>query len=120
MDGEPDPSVFSESEAGDELIRILDGKDIGCFLKTEVRRRQYRIDTGSGIFEISVDTGRIVTQYGDEPICEVEIELFSGEREELIELGERLQRKYSLETEDLSKYARGIALIKKGRRGEKE
>ena len=55
----------------------------------------------------------ILTNYGKEPIFEVELELFSGETEELVELGEQLQEKYGLEVQELSKYARGIELIKK-------
>jgi inorganic triphosphatase YgiF len=115
VDGNPDPTVFRESEAGEELLRVIGRQDIDCFLKTEVHRKRFRIDTGTGIFEISIDTGRILTEYGEAPICEVEVELFSGETEELLEIGQKIQRKYSLETEDMSKYARGIALIKEGR-----
>ena len=83
IDGTPDPSVFSESEMGEELMEVL-------------------------------------TNYGKEPIFEVELELFSGETEELVELGEQLQEKYGLEVQELSKYARGIELIKKGKREAKE
>ena len=49
-------------------------------------------------------------------ISEVEIELFSGEKEELLELGERLQNKYQLETEEISKYARGIEIIRRNKK----
>ena len=37
-----------------------------------------------------------------------------------MELGEQLQEKYGLEVQELSKYARGIELIKKGKREAKE
>ena len=111
----PDPSVFEESEMGKELMDLLDGKEIHCFLETRFHRRRFRIDTGKGIFEVSVDQGRIVTEYGEAPISEVEIELFSGETGELMELGRLLQQTYGLEVENESKYARGIAIIKQNR-----
>ena len=84
-------------------------------LETRFHRRRFRIDTGTGIFELSVDEGFIVTPYGEEPISEVEIELFSGETSELQELGEKLQKKSDLEKEERSKYSRGIDIIRAGR-----
>ena len=108
VDGDPDPSAFRESEMGEKLIKLIGDEDIQCVLETKFNRRRVRIDTGM-----------IITRYGEEPIFEVEIELFSGETEELLELGEKIQKKYDLETEDLSKYARGINLIKAGKRRER-
>ena len=119
VDGDPDPSAFRESEMGEKLIKLIGDEDIQCVLETKFNRRRVRIDTGTGIFEVSIDRGMIITRYGEEPIFEVEIELFSGETEELLELGEKIQKKYDLETEDLSKYARGINLIKAGKRRER-
>ena len=120
IDGTPDPSVFSESEMGEELMEVLGDEKVECVLETRFHRKRFRIDTGTGIFELSVDKGVILTNYGKEPIFEVELELFSGEMEELVELGEQLQEKYGLEVQELSKYARGIELIKKGKREAKE
>lgn len=119
VDGEPDLSVFSESEMGDELQEIAGNDDIKCVLETRFHRKRLRLDTGTGIFELSIDKGLIVTRYGEEPIFEVELELFSGETEELMELGERLQKEYNLQTQELSKYARGINMIREGKKREK-
>lgn len=112
MDDEPDVSVFSESEIGRQLMEILEGKDVECLVETRFNRRRFRIDTGSSIFEVSVDTGRIVTAYGELPISEVEIELFSGKTSEMIKIGRKLRDKYELAAENKSKYARGVELIK--------
>ncbi len=114
-DDKPDPEVFCESEIGTELMRVIGEKQLESMLETRFQRRRFRIDTGTGIFELSVDQGLIVTPYGEEPISEVEIELFSGETEELQNLGEMLQNKYGLEKEERSKYARGIDIIRAGR-----
>ena len=109
------PEVFGESEIGAELMRVIGEKPLYSMLETRFHRRRFRIDTGTGIFELSVDEGFIVTPYGEEPISEVEIELFSGETSELQELGEKLQKKYDLEKEERSKYSRGIDIIRAGR-----
>ena len=53
-----------------------------------------------------------MTKYGESPISEVEIELFSGETKEMIGIGRKLRDKYDLEAENESKYARGIELIR--------
>lgn len=111
-DDTPDISVFKESEVGEDLIKIIGGKPMYSLLETRFNRRRFRIDTGTGIFELSVDEGRIVTPYGEEPISEVELELFSGETEELEKLGMSLCEEYGLEKEERSKYARGITIIK--------
>ena len=105
------PIVFNESEIGKEIMEALGDKELHCFLETRFQRRRFRIDTNTGIVELSIDQGTIITEYGEAPISEVEIELFSGETEELVKLGEKLQKQYQLEPEDISKYARGIALI---------
>ena len=67
------------------------------------------------MFEFSIDSGEIVTDYGVQPIMEAEVELFSGETEELVEIGKRLQEEYGLEEENKSKYYRGILMIEENR-----
>ena len=112
MDDEPDISVFHESEIGRQLAEIVGDETLECFMETKFNRRRFRIDTGTSIFEVSVDVGRIVTKYGESPISEVEIELFTGETKEMIGIGRKLRDKYDLEAENESKYARGIELIR--------
>ena len=108
---EPDPDAFCESRVGTEAMSLLK-LDLHCFMQTIIDRRRFRIDSGKGIYEFSLDKGQVVTNYGSAPLCEVEIELFSGEEEGLIEIGKRLQEEYDLEPEDMSKYARGMEIIR--------
>ena len=114
-DDTPDLDTFHESSIGSEASKFADGKELKCILQTNFQRRRFRIDTGSGMFEFSIDFGEIVTEYGTEPISEVEIELFAGDTEELIKIGKKLQDKYKLPEENRSKYYRGIELIKENR-----
>lgn len=110
---EPEPDTFKESKIGKQVKELLCGKDLICLLETKVFRRSFRIDTGKALCELSIDRGEIITKYGTVPISEVEIELFSGETDELLELGKKIQKEYKLIAEDDSKYARGIEMIKK-------
>ena len=114
-DEEANPSVFKESNVGKQVMELIEGKALRCFMETTFKRRRFRIDTGYGIYEFSIDSGEIVTKYGTSPIGEVEVELFSGEQNELLAIGDHLQQEYDLVPENESKYARGIRLIKENR-----
>lgn len=111
----PNPDVFSQSEIGTVLKNVIGDKQLICMLGTKYHRRKFRLDTGKGIYELSIDDGWIITPFGEEPILEVEIELFSGETEELEKLGKSICERYGLEKEEKSKYARGIEIIRKNR-----
>lgn len=110
-DEEPDIGIFAESDIGEELAAVVDDKPLQILLETEVRRRRFRIDTGTAILEVSVDQGRVKTACGEDGISEVEIELFTGDTEELVRIGKKLQKLYGLRPEDTSKYIRGIRLL---------
>ena len=115
QDDEPDLDVFHESSIGCEVLKFAEDKELKCILQTSFLRRKFRIDTGTGLFEFSVDSGEIVTDYGVQPINEAEVELFSGETEELMEIGRKLQEEYGLKEENNSKYYRGLLMIEENR-----
>lgn len=108
---DPNPAVFRESKIGSELMEFVGDKELKCILETTCRRRRFRIDTGDGIYEFSIDIGEIATKKGVLPICEVEVELFSGEQEELMEIGRKLMEEYGLTEQNESKYSRGMKLM---------
>lgn len=108
-----DPEVFRESDLGSKFADFVKDKELKCIMETKVLRKQYRVDTGEGIFEFSIDNGELITDQGTLPISEIEIELYSGETEEMVKIGKKLQKKYGLEVENKSKYARGMELINK-------
>jgi len=110
----PDPEIFKEAEMGREMIELVGGKPLHSLLETRFLRSRVRIDTGKSICEIAIDEGEIVTDFGNLPICELEIELFTGDQEEVQKLGDMLAAKYSLIPEDRSKYARGLKLLEDG------
>jgi len=107
----PDPEIFKESEIGRDTIELIQGKPLHSILETRFLRSRMRIDTGISICEVAIDEGEIVTDFGNLPICELEIELFSGEQEDVIQIGKTLAEKYQLTVESMSKYARGWNLL---------
>jgi inorganic triphosphatase YgiF len=111
----PDPLIFRESEVGKHVAELLDGKPLVSIFEMKFLRNRFRVDTGGAICEVSLDDGDIITDSGTRHIAEIEIELFSGSQEELLKLGAVLAEKYGLVPELESKYARGLALLGKGR-----
>ena len=108
---EPDPSMFHESGTGSEMEDIIGEKPLKILMRMGFRRRSFRIGTKPGIAESSIDEGEIVTEKGTAPISEVEIELFSGEAEDIKAVGEMLREKYDLIPGSESKFARGLKLL---------
>jgi len=78
-------------------------------------RRAVRLDTGTGIFELSVDNGNISCRDKTKQINELEIELFSGSNDELKELGEYISNKFKISPENHSKFKQGLDLVDKNR-----
>lgn len=107
----PDPEIFKESDIGREMIDLIAGKPLHSLLETRFLRSRMRVDTGKSICEVAIDEGEIVTDFGSLPICELEIELFSGDQEDVLRMGKALAEKYQLTAENRSKYARGLKLL---------
>lgn len=107
----PKPEIFIESDIGRDMIALVQGKPLHSLLETRFLRSRVRIDTGKSICELAIDEGEIITDFGNLPICELEIELFSGDQEDVLRIGKNLAEKYQLTAEDRSKYARGLKLL---------
>ena len=110
---DPDPELFRECSIGERFLQLVDGKDLKCIVETKINLKAFRIDTGEGIFEFSIDEGEVITEAGSVPISELEIELYSGDTEELLRVGGKVKRKYGLEVENKTKYARGMEMLKR-------
>ena len=107
-----DPEVFGESEIGKKVIKLTEGRALCPMMKVDVLRKSVRVDTGDSLVELSIDRGKIAAGSSTAPVSEVEIELFQGTEEDLLEMGKWLSEKYGLEPESRSKFARGLALIR--------
>ena len=110
---EPQPELFAGCELGDSFIQLVEGKELKCVVETKIDRKCFRIDTGESILEFSLDEGEVITEFGSIPISELEIELYSGDTEDLLKVGGKVQRKYGLEVENKSKYAKGMEMIER-------
>lgn len=107
----PHPSIFKESKIGQEVIQLIGENELYSIIETRFLRSRFRVDTGETIIEVSIDQGEIITEKGEAPILELELEIFSGDEDVLLKLGQEISEKYELEEEERSKYARGKNML---------
>jgi len=107
----PNVDIFRGSEIYDEIYEAAGGRTLIPVMEMEFVRRQIHVDTGKSISVVSCDQGEIRTTGGNAPISEVEVELYSGDQEDMIALGNELAAKYNLKPGNQSKYQRGLELL---------
>lgn len=107
----PDVEIFAQSEMCDVLKGLVGQRKLLPMMETDIVRHQVRIDTGKSISELSVDKGEVRANGKSAPILEMEIELFSGDEEDMKALGEELAKKFGLRAENISKFKRGLDLM---------
>lgn len=107
----PTVDIFKGSEIYDELLAAVSDKKLIPVMEMDYVRKAIQVDTGKSISVVSLDEGTIHTSKGDTEILEVEVELYSGDQEDMVALGGELAAKYNLQTSDKSKYQRGLELL---------
>jgi len=107
----PDPAIFKESIEGRDLLDILEGNPLINIIDMIFTRKSFRIDYEKSILELSLDEGVIVAGVKSIQFRELEIEIYSGSKEDLLAVGNHISDKYGLEPELKTKFARGIELL---------
>ena len=107
----PDIHIFDQSEMCQVLSHVVGKRNLIPLMDIYFKRRQMRLDTGKSISELSVDLGQIVCNGKVAPISEMEIELYSGEEEDMKALGDDVAEKYGLIAENTSTFKRGLDLM---------
>lgn len=103
--------LFCESEDGRVLMDLIGDDPLINLLEMRYLRRRIRLNYGASIMEMAIDSGAIITDKGEVPILEMEIELYAGDPKDLRELSECLAEAYGLTPENRSKLARGLAIL---------
>ena len=107
----PEIDIFQGSAIYQEIVRAVGDKKLIPVMEMEFIRKQVQIDTGKSISVVSYDEGEIRTSAGNAPISELEIELYSGDQEDMIALGNQLATRYNLKAGNKSKFQRGLELL---------
>ena len=110
----PNLSIFKGSEIYGELLELAGDKELIPLMEVECLRRLMMVDTGKSISMVSLDVGQVITSGGSSDISELEVELYSGDRDDMIKMGRKLASKYNLKESNVSKFQRGLALLGAG------
>ena len=106
------PRLAEASGNAELLVLTREGLVEAC--GAAFQRLAKQIEEPNFTAELAIDRG-ILTGGGKElPFAEVELELKSGSREALIQFAARFARKFRLEIEPRSKFARAKALAREG------
>ena len=106
----PNMGVFEKSDIYETLKNVIGKRELLKRVEVKVTRRQIRIDTGKSICEISYDEGKVFNNDKNAPISEMEIELYSGSKEDMENFGEKIAEKYGIFPENRSKFKQGLEL----------
>lgn len=111
----PTVAIFEQSEMGEVLKNLVGSSPLTPMMEVQVVRHQVRVDTGKSICELSVDKGEVRCAGKKAPILEMEVELLSGDEEDMRTLGEDLAIKFGLRPESISKFKRGLDLMEESK-----
>lgn len=106
----PDPAAF----AGTPVPRVLDDAEtpaLAPVFRTVMARSHRPVTYGASTIAATLDEGRVETDSGDAVLCELELELVSGEPADLFGLAHAVSRTVPLRLGALSKSERGFRLL---------
>lgn len=109
--------AFAGTHAGERLNQAIGQEKLQVLFTTVFVRTTLLLQTNGGtVVELALDKGTVWSGISGTPICELELELKTGQVSELLELAAWIAAKWHLLPENLSKYARGLLLLQAGQR----
>ncbi|MCH4294931.1 CYTH domain-containing protein [Shewanella sp. 3B26] len=83
---------------------------LNCVFHTDFRRLTWLVSEGASQVEIALDEGTVRSGNREEPLCELEFELMSGQAADLLTLAEKLMARVPMRLGKASKAQRGYRL----------
>mgnify|MGYP003296436294 CR=1 FL=1 len=94
-----------------ELLSEISDSDLVPICKTKFNRTKYTLGYGDSIMEACFDVGKLTGGDKSENICELEIELISGDVVDLQELADYIEKKTNAVLFNDSKFKRCLKLL---------
>jgi len=110
-DNKPDFEKLSQSPWSSVFTSNLQRRLIPVFA-TDFWRTTWLLELAEGVVELALDIGEIQANNRQLSICEVELELKSGDTKSLFELAHTLQASFPLQPENQSKAEQGYRLYR--------
>ena len=108
-EGKPDFGKLAESPWCGVFTPDIQSRLIPIFV-TDFWRTTWLLEYANSVVELALDMGQVQANNKQVPICEVELELKSGDPAALFDLAQTLQTSIPLQPEDRSKADRGYGL----------
>lgn len=105
----PDPELLAETPAA-AILANANRPQLELQFRTVVERSTRIVKVGGSTITVTLDAGRVETEKGDAPLCELELELKAGSPADLFALTRTLSETVPLRLGALSKGERGYAL----------
>lgn len=106
----PNLSLFDKSTEK-ILTRIIGDQPLAAKFKMEFKRLSGLLTCGGSVVEIAVDQGHISCGKLRVPVAEVELELVSGSKADLLDLAMTLAKDFSLRLDFVSKAEKGFRAL---------
>lgn len=107
---QPDLAALDGTPAAD-ILAHADAAALVPLFSTVVDRTTRPVRYGDSRISATLDRGRVETEAGDMPLCELELELVEGKAADLFGLAQALAEAVPLRLGALTKSARGLALL---------
>ncbi|MGZ9897153.1 CYTH domain-containing protein [Shewanella gaetbuli] len=88
-------------------------RNLLCLFETNFKRSTWRVTFNNSIIEVALDYGEVIAHEQHEPICELELELVSGQVADIIELACKISQHCPIKLGLHSKAVRGYLLSQK-------
>ena len=109
--------LLLEQGAPKKLTELLEGQPLIPVCAAQFTRRAADVAFGDGtVCELCGDIGMLVGGTKEENLCEIEVELKSGDADTAAAFAQELQDRFGLVEEPRSKFARASALAKESAR----
>jgi len=108
------PGIFDFSHVdADDFRDFLERRSdqFEAIFTTDFRRQVWQVPFGVSLIELAIDRGQIESRGRQTPICEIELELLSGQVDDIFSLTRQLQESLDLFPAIASKAERGYALF---------
>ena len=103
--------LIQNSEAQDHLSPTLDLTTISALFTTDFQRKMWLCQLGESAIEVVLDQGQVATGEHSVDLLELELELISGDAEQLFQLAHTIAQHCPVLMSDISKAERGYALL---------
>jgi inorganic triphosphatase YgiF len=100
------------AQGAPELVRELTQEGVVEVCGARFTRLAAKVNFGSSVLEIALDRGILTGGGREQPLCEVEVELKSGEPETAVAFGMQLKETFGLIPQKKSKFRRALSLAK--------